>query len=37
MKQKKHIIKLINTKHSAHHNQALVMRTVIILKNQRLN
>ena len=36
MKQKKHTIKLINTKHNVHHNQALVMRTVTILKKIKL-
>ena len=35
-KQRKHIIKVFNTRHSAHHSPALIIRTVTVIKNHRL-
>ena len=31
-KQKRHTIKLVNKRHSAHHSQALIMETVTVIK-----
>ena len=36
IKQKKYTIKPVNARHSAHHNQTLIMGTVLTVKNYRL-
>ena len=33
IKQKKHTIKLVNTRHSAHHSQVLIVGTATIIKS----